>query len=147
MSWLPVDCAAKSILEFTRIDSDQPANQPQEQDLVYHILNPKRFHWTRDMLPSLSKTSLDFKILSTEEWMDKLRNSDKDPAKNPPIKLLGWFESKYGGDANTRQGKVLSHQTEASQRDSKMLREVPDVTDAKYMGLVIERLRRQWESA
>jgi hypothetical protein len=150
MSWLPVDYAAKSILELAKINIDQASTQPLEksdQELVYHILNPKRFHWTQDMLPSLSKAGLNFQILPTAEWMQKLRASDKDPAKNPPIKLLGWFEGKYGEEASSRQATVLAYEAAASQRDSKSLREVPDVTNVQYMSVVIERLRKHWEGA
>ncbi|KAK1499486.1 hypothetical protein CCUS01_00211 [Colletotrichum cuscutae] len=108
MTWLPVDHAAAAILEIINADATpQPSERDTDPDLVYHVLNPTRFHWTRDMLPSLSEAGLRFEILPTNQWMDKLRQSKRDPKKNPPIKLLDWFESKYGRTASAKKG-VLS---------------------------------------
>src|SRR6478735_8846332 len=95
MSWLPVDLAASTILDLSSTARPDPS-------LVYHILHPQRFHWGKQMLPAMAAAGFKFETLPTSEWMDRLRSSDRDPAKNPPIKLLDWFESKYGNKASTK---------------------------------------------
>ncbi|KAH6653363.1 hypothetical protein BKA67DRAFT_518762 [Truncatella angustata] len=149
MSWLPVDFAASGIIDLSGVKPKSPLRTLSDvifdTDLVYHVINPHRFHWTRNLLPSLKQSGLDFQSLPTEEWMEKLRSSDKDPAKNPPIKLLDWFEGKYGAGARARPSGSLTHQTDATQRDSETLRNVPDVTDVKFVQLLIQKLRERWD--
>ncbi|KAF2827772.1 acetyl-CoA synthetase-like protein [Ophiobolus disseminans] len=147
MSWLPVDYAARIILDLCGVTntSSQPevASRP---DLVYHVLNPTRFHWTRDMLPSLAAAGLKFEVLPTDQWMERLRKSDQDPERNPPIKLMDWFESKYGHGASTTNKGVLEFVTDQTRRDSETVGSVPDVTDTAYLSKVIERLKKHWNA-
>lgn len=142
MTWLPVDCAASIILDVCKPDC--AAARASDPDLVYHVLNPTRFHWTKDMLPALSAAGLQFESLPTDQWMDRLRSSDRDPKTNPPIKLLDWFESKYGRAASTKPKGPLEYKTEKTGRDSESLGNIPSVTDDKYMGMVIDRLQKRW---
>jgi thioester reductase-like protein len=150
MSWLPVDHAARIILDCCDVatpssDLDTPSViETSPFDLVYHVLNPTRFHWTRDMLPALAAAGFKFETLPTDRWMDRLRNSDRDPKKNPPIKLLGWFESKYGHGANTKNEDPLVYQTEKTSAKSESMRDIPSVTDVQYVRKVIERLQEEW---
>ncbi|KAK7443699.1 hypothetical protein CaCOL14_012347 [Colletotrichum acutatum] len=144
MTWLPVDHAATAILELVNANvAPRPSERVTDPDLVYHVLNPTRFHWSRDMLPSLSEAGLHFEILPTNQWMDKLRQSERDPEKNPPIKLLDWFESKYGRTVSANKG-VLAYSTEETERDSPTLRELPDVTDIRFITTLVERLKARW---
>lgn len=145
MTWLPVDLAAGTIIDVTGLNGSDPPDQ-SGPELVYHVLNPTRFHWTRDMLPALAKAGLKFEVLPTDEWMERLRNSDRDPTKNPPIKLLDWFESKYGNTANKTQKGVLEYITQETQRDSKTLRSVLDVTGVPFVQMMIERLGKHWHA-
>ncbi|KAL1592893.1 putative NRPS-like protein biosynthetic cluster [Nothophoma quercina] len=142
MTWLPVDYAASIILDVCQ--PSRAEARATDSDLVYHVLNPTRFHWTRDMLPALAAAGLEFESLPTDQWMDRLRNSDRDPKKNPPIKLLDWFESKYGGAASTKPKGPLEYITEETGKDSESLGQIPDVTDSKYMSMVIDRLKKRW---
>ena len=142
MTWLPVDYAASIILDVCKPDC--AATRASDSDLVYHVLNPARFHWTRDMLPALSEAGLQFESLPTDQWMDRLRNSDRDPKKNPPIKLLDWFESKYGSAASTKPKGPLEYLTKETGKDSVSLGQIPSVTDSKYMSMVIDRLKKRW---
>ncbi|KAF4986560.1 hypothetical protein FGRMN_10788 [Fusarium graminum] len=146
MTWLPVDLAASAILDLASLSSKPTADRSLDSDLVYHILNPARFHWTREMLPSMEKAGFKFETLPTSEWMDRLRNSDQDPSKNPPIKLLDWFEGKYGNKAASSAEKgPLDCLTEKSRQDSETLRNVPDVTDVDYVRMMLERLQAHWK--
>ncbi|KAI1128311.1 hypothetical protein F5Y10DRAFT_240709 [Nemania abortiva] len=145
MSWLPVDRAATAILELVGIaENGKPSDLASESDVVYHVLNPTRFHWTRDMLPSLAKAGLEFEALPTGQWMERLRNSDRDPARNPPIKLLEWFESKYGRGKSTTQSGGLVYLTEETRKNSETLRNVPDVTEVRFVQMMLGRLQKHW---
>ena len=80
--------------------------------------------------------------------MDRLRSSDRDPSKNPPIKLLDWFESKYGNKASTKaETGPLDYLTDVSREDSNTLRNVPDVTDVEYIKMMLGRLQKRWEQS
>ncbi|KAI1737362.1 hypothetical protein F4680DRAFT_451172 [Xylaria scruposa] len=148
MSWLPVDCAAAAIVELTGVaKSGKTSNTVLNSDVVYHVLNPQRFHWTRDMLPSLAKAGLEFETLPTDQWMERLRSSDRDPTKNPPIKLLQWFENKYGHGKSTTQSGGLVYLTGETRSNSEILRNVPDVTQVEFVQMMLGRLRRHWTNA
>ncbi|KAJ4323817.1 hypothetical protein N0V84_004163 [Fusarium piperis] len=146
MTWLPVNLAASAILDLANLGANTLADRSLDADLVYHVINPKRFHWSQDMLPSMTSAGLKFETLPTSEWMDRLRNSDRDPSKNPPIKLLDWFEGKYGPKAASSAEKgSLDYLTEKSRGDSETLRSIPDVTDVKYVEMMLGRLKTRWE--
>ncbi|KAI0531865.1 hypothetical protein GGR58DRAFT_492106 [Xylaria digitata] len=145
MTWLPVDCAAAAIVELTGVaQNSKPSDPVLNSDIVYHVLNPQRFHWTRDMLPSLAKAGLEFEILPTDQWMERLRSSDRDPTKNPPIKLLEWFESKYCRGKSTTQSGGLVYLTDETRKNSETLRNVPDVTEVGFVQMMLGRLRKHW---
>jgi thioester reductase-like protein len=141
MSWLPVDTAASIILDLTSAQHTD-ATDPS---LVYHVVNPHRFHWTRDMLPAFAAGGLEFEALEVGEWMKRLRASDRDAVRNPPIKLLDWFESKYGEKAALKPSAgPLVYETARTERDSETLKGVPDVRDKAYVGRMVGRLRGKW---
>ncbi|SCO81624.1 related to nonribosomal peptide synthetase MxcG [Fusarium oxysporum] len=145
MTWLPVDLAASTILDLAKLGAQSPSDRSSDPDLVYHILNPVRFHWANDMLPSMTKAGFKFETLPTDQWMDRLRNSERDPAKNPPIKLLDWFEGKYGNKAASSAEKgPLDYLTDKSREDSETLRNVPDVTNVEYVKMMLGRLQARW---
>jgi hypothetical protein len=144
MSWLPVDYAAQIILDVCDLSEASLPNRARRHDLVYHVLNPSRFHWTRDMLPVLADAGLTYEALPTDQWMERLRNSEKDPVKNPPIKLLDWFESKYGRSVSAGKKGVLEFVTKETRKDSVTLSAIPHVTDRAYMRMVVDRLKERW---
>ncbi|RGP81756.1 hypothetical protein FLONG3_141 [Fusarium longipes] len=146
MTWLPVDLAASAILDLSNLTTTPTTDRSSSPDLVYHILNPIRFHWTNQMLPAMTAAGFKFETLPTSEWMQRLRDSDRDPSKNPPIKLLDWFESKYGNKASTKaETGPLDYLTDLSREDSVTLRNVPDVTNVGYVNMVLGRLQKHWE--
>jgi hypothetical protein len=115
-----------------------------DTDLVYHVLNPRRFNYAKELHPALREAGLEFEALPPTEWMERLRNSEKDPSKNPPIKLLQWFESKYGNGKSDQAGGDLLYLTDKTQRDSPTLQKLPDVTETQYVKKMLERLQRYW---
>jgi thioester reductase-like protein len=86
LTWLPIDLVAKSMVEI--------CHAARRQD-VYHVVNPKSFHWTRDLLPMLESAGLRFELVSAQDWLARLAASNPDPSVNPTIKLLDFFKTKY----------------------------------------------------
>lgn len=153
MTWLPVDYAATVVLDLAKIpvefDTTSTRNNSitGDPDLVYHVLNPDRFHWTREMIPALANSGLPFELLPTSQWMDRLRKSEKDPVKNPPIKLLNWFEEKYGSTESSAKTETLEYLTSETLKASPTLGALPRVTDDKFVKCMIDRFREHWDSA
>jgi hypothetical protein len=98
------------------------------------------------MLPALSAAGFRFEAVATEEWMERLRRSDRDPERNPPIKLLDWFESKYGRGGSTKAKGPLDYLTEETRRRSEAMGRIPDVTDVRYVKLMVDWLEREWRA-
>ncbi|KAK7182281.1 hypothetical protein DPSP01_006993 [Paraphaeosphaeria sporulosa] len=148
MSWLPVDYAARIILELSNVTDASSSSLHVEgnprADLVYHVLNPTRFHWTRDMLPALKAAGLNFETLPVDQWMERLRTSDPDPEKNPPIKLLGWFESKYGRGASKGNKGALVYETEQTGKRSASVGQIPSVVDGEFVRRMVGWLQKKW---
>lgn len=94
VSWLPVDVCGEGIVELTMGERGTKG----EAGLVYHTLNPHKIHYTYDFIPALRKTGMlpEFESVSPQEWLRRLRASEQDPALNPSIKLLKFWEEKYG---------------------------------------------------
>ena len=93
--WLPVDTVAHGVTDISLSDAGSG---------VMNLVNHQSFHWTRDLLPALHATGLDFEEVGQKEWVDRLRASNPDPVANPPIKLLEFFASKYDNDNPKRSG-------------------------------------------
>ncbi|VUC24080.1 unnamed protein product [Clonostachys rosea] len=85
--WLPVDIVARAFADISLSDS---------ADIVFNLVNRNSFHWTDDLLPRLREAGLHFSQVDQQQWPKQLRESNPDPAVNPTIKLLKFFESKYG---------------------------------------------------
>ena len=127
VSWLPVDYAAKSIVELVNLPAS-PADCP-----VYHVLHPTRIPWS-SILTSLQTTHLEFKRVPRHDWLKALRASDADEHRNPSRKLLAFYEAKYGGEKEkTGAGLCVDKTVEVS----RWLREMPVVGEglvAKWIG-------------
>ncbi|KAL5342841.1 hypothetical protein BJX70DRAFT_409789 [Aspergillus crustosus] len=116
LSWTPVDTIASSIIEATL--------SPTASE-VLNITNPTLNHWTRDLLPLLKQTGLTFDALPKREWLARLRASNPDPTRNPPIKLIDFFTSKYDNDSPSR---VHLYDTKKSQSAAPSLRNAAGLT-------------------
>ncbi|KAJ6117340.1 hypothetical protein N7512_007065 [Penicillium capsulatum] len=142
-SWLPVDQCAQAI---TGIALDVE-NASSEVDLVYHLVNPQNFSWKKDLLPALKKQSLlsDFEIVSPQEWLQKLASSEQDPEKNPSIKLIDFWKSKYGGatKAQSEDGGLCFETTRTTQ-DSPTLALVKDPVSQGLIQRYIESWMKRW---
>ena len=123
-------------------DSTSSIDQPDESSVVYHIVNPRLFRWTHDLLPALRDSGLEFETVSQREWVRRLRESDKDPETNPTIKLLDFFEEKYDNDKPGREGLVFL--TERTGRRSEVIRSGYDVVESGLVHKFVDSWRREW---
>ncbi|PWY78192.1 acetyl-CoA synthetase-like protein [Aspergillus heteromorphus CBS 117.55] len=76
-------------------NQNQNRKNGYEYDQVYQITNPTAFHWTTQLLPALRAAGLPFQELNPHDWLLRVRGVD-DPVRNPPFKLVEFFERKYG---------------------------------------------------
>jgi thioester reductase-like protein len=124
LSWLPVDDVARVIVEL--------CHAPEPHDL-YHVVNPRLFNWTRDLLPMLRGAGLTFEEVAPQAWLERLAASNPDPALNPTIKLLDFFRSKY---SNPATGPAVLYETRVTEGASKTLKAV-QAPDAALVGKMV----------
>lgn len=126
-SWLPVDAAAKTILDI--------AFKKETECGIFNVLNPRRFHWTWDLLISLRAMGVQFKAEDRHRWLEKLR-SVPDPIKNPPYKLVDFFQAKYRADDPAAARIFVTEKTQAL---SSSLKHVTAL-DQRMLCRVVERI-------
>jgi carbohydrate kinase (thermoresistant glucokinase family) len=131
--WLPVDVVAEAVTEISLSNAGAS---------VMNVVAPKAFHWTRDLLPKLRAAGLEFEELGQREWINRLRKSDPDPAKNPPIKLLDFFAKKYDNDQTVRKG--LQYDTAMAQSFSPALAAAQVLTQDLVTKFVTRFLATSW---
>jgi hypothetical protein len=143
-SWLPVDIVARTVIDLTGINSaDQSISSDlQDPSVIYHLQNPKTFHWTFDLLPALREAGLKFEILGQRDWVQRLRGSNSDPKTNPTRKLLDFFAEKYDNDKMGRKGLVfVTDRTEAA---SGTLRGGFDVIGCGLIAKMVQQWLKVW---
>jgi thioester reductase-like protein len=128
LDWLPVDIEAQAFLESTREENCCQENLP-----VYHVLNPHRQPTWHDMLLWL-KRKADFEIVSPQDWLQRLENSD---TEHPAKKLLGLWKEAYGNGAQGSSVERPSFATEESKKHVPVLRDVKPLDEAY--------IQRVWE--
>lgn len=142
-SWLPVDQCAQAIIDIAL----DVSNASSEVDLVYHLVNPETFSWKNDLLPALKKQSAlpDFEIVSPVDWLHRLETSEQDPEKNPSIKLIDFWKSKYGGDTSQQsEDGGLVFETKRTVQDSPSLALVKDPVSVGLVQRYIETWMKRW---
>lgn len=92
VSWIPVDVVAQTCIDLSYIPVDKA------RDGVFNISNPSNTSWNNEFLPALKAAGLNFEEVTPTEWIARLKASNQDPKVNPPVKLLEFFEAKYGKD-------------------------------------------------
>jgi len=135
VSWLPVDYAAKSIVELVdRACTSTTVSATTSTDCpVYHILHPTRVPWS-SILDALHSAGLPFRPLPRHDWLKALRASDPDERRNPSRKLLAFYESKYAATDEVVRAGLCVDKTIAV---SRWLREAPVVGEelvGKWVG-------------
>jgi hypothetical protein len=145
MSWLPVDLAATAILELGGLVGDHlTGHEPRDPETVYHVINATSFHWAETLLPALAQAGLHFDAVSPEAWLQKVRDGERDPSKNPMIKLIGWAELWIGQMVNTSDSGKSEFAMGESQRLSGVLVKGFKLTDHDYLCKIVSILRDGW---
>jgi thioester reductase-like protein len=123
LTWLPIDVVAQAIVEICH------AGDPHD---VYHLVNPRSIHWTRDLLPMLRGAGLAFESIGAQDWLARLAASNPDPAVNPTIKLLDFYRSKY---AAPQTGPAVFYETTIAESASRTLKTIgpPDASLIRKM--------------
>jgi thioester reductase-like protein len=166
-SWLPVDACAEAVVELafsgrrkaesprTRDDDDDGGGGSEatdaDADLVYHLVNPRTFNWSGDFLPALKKCGAlpDFDIVSPQEWLRRLAESEQDAVKNPSIKLLDFWRSKYGSATVATDSEVpagLTFETTRTLMDCKVLEGVGQPVEDGLVERYVELWMKKWSS-
>ncbi|KAI1446874.1 L-aminoadipate-semialdehyde dehydrogenase [Annulohypoxylon stygium] len=141
-SWLPVDKCAAAILELSGLSPNTKNTAPENIEEVYHVLNPSLFSWSNDLLPALRAAGLKFETVSQREWVRRLRDSKQDPQKNPPIKLLKFFEEKYDNDSAGRSGLVF--ETRVTEKCSETIGAGYDIIGSGILQKCVNQWRLVW---
>ena len=148
--WLPVDTVATTVIDIslppsppprgtsssssvatdlprtttTTTTPSSPASNPTRAPhaVVYNVVNPHTFHWTRDLLPALRAAGLPaFKPVTARAWVRLLAASSPDLDRNPTYKLLAFFRAKYGGEEGVEDKEetetLVSPAEKAGKRD------------------------------
>ena len=95
LNWLPVDTAARAVIEIALNKTDILPGASEESIPVYHILNPSRETTWSDLLTWMKKLSPDFSIVSPAAWVGRLKDLPKTHAST---KLLGLWTEAYSED-------------------------------------------------
>lgn len=111
--WLPVDVVARACVEIG-VGGVAPAG-------VYNVVNPHALSWAEGVLPLLRECGGlgDFEVVGVGEWLGRLRGGD--PERDPEVKLVGFWEGKYGGKGKRR---VVGWETGRAREWSRALAEV-----------------------
>ncbi|KAJ5247834.1 hypothetical protein N7468_002817 [Penicillium chermesinum] len=117
-SWLPVDQCAQAITDISLTTT----SSSQEENLVYHLVNPHSFSWKNDLLPALKKGSAlpPFEVVSPQEWLKKLAGSDQDPEKKSQHQI---YSGQNGGQS---ENAGLVFETKRTTQDCPSLALVKD---------------------
>jgi thioester reductase-like protein len=134
LDWVPVDVAAKSVVEIAFHDNasllqQQSTNGKEneglesEHGIVYHLVAnrfPKTPTWS-DMLAWVQKarsktTKQPFEVVEPEIWLTKFRSLNHHPAKP----LLGLWERAYGGQKHGNKDQLRPTKTFETSRAAKL---------------------------
>lgn len=149
-SWIPVDECAKAVIELSKADEpfsstpDHPCPRCDDgADIVYHVLNPRKFRWTEDLLPALKTAGLDFEIVPQRDWVRRLREAeDQDPRTNSTVKLVDFFARKYDNDEPGRKGLVFA--TERTEKRSRAIWGRYDIINSGLMSKCVSQWSEEW---
>jgi thioester reductase-like protein len=84
IDWITVDYAAAAIVHIMHSTAHHPANKDGS---VFHIVNPRRIHWS-DILSAMRSAGMMFETVAPIEWLEAL---SKD-ASNPAFRLVPFYE-------------------------------------------------------
>lgn len=127
VAWVPVDKLAEILVEVAlQQDPATTWHLRRGEPAMFHIINPCPVEW-KTLYPviatelSRAKAQKGGKVIavSTENWLDRVREDAKKVGEgqkleegemgrylevNPALKLLGFYEGMFGGDAEAEEG-------------------------------------------
>lgn len=109
LDWLPVDVAAKGIVDIAMI-----ASSAKNTASVYHVVQDSSGNDWSDLLRWLAKMEK-FEVVEPAVWIEKLEGKEQHPAK----RLLWLWKKAYGADGGG--GKTVKFNTKQAMRASKAL--------------------------
>ena len=103
VDWVPVDIAAKVMVELLTFLPEQQAGKVE----FHHVVNPREVPWAKLLPTVLHHLPNGIKVVDLPTWVQTLTESMRagnDPEANPAAKLLPFFESL--GDKSVRFPKA-----------------------------------------
>lgn len=131
INWIPVDICSASLVDLALKSSFEISNGQR----VYHLLNPHTVSYD-DYLSFLGAANLDFKIVTTKEFMDTILTS-KD-LNNPLIKLSAFFEQIF---SKKDRSKSTKFETIKTTEICSILKNCPSI-DATLIKLYLNNWRK-----
>jgi hypothetical protein len=117
---VPVDIAAKAILDLAPVDSSQASKEGME---CFNVVNPQVTHWS-DLVAVIQRHYAELgqgtiEAVGFGEWLDELReigavNGADEADRYPALKLLDFFEEMKGDGGNGRWGFATENAVERS---------------------------------
>ncbi|KAI4252936.1 MAG: hypothetical protein L6R42_007772, partial [Xanthoria sp. 1 TBL-2021] len=139
LDWLPVDIAAKAVLEIAEsMNHHNGAADAETGCPVLHILNPSPTPTWSDLLKCIraASPSLDLQTLPPREWLGRLEAfGDELPAK----KLVGLWKGAFGdgkgegGDGQGGENRPMEFEMERAREMSTTMRDVGPL-DGEFLG-------------
>ncbi|KAF9310103.1 hypothetical protein BG003_008935 [Podila horticola] len=142
VDWVPVDDVAGAVLEFA-LDTPRTTS-------VYNLVNPKSISWSEfvDILRRALPTTK-FDVVPYSKWVEGL-SKDLDSGeseevikkRNPFFELIPFLQQSASKDGADADDKALVFTTDAAQRDSSVIRNLPAIDDA-----LVRKYLRGWQRA
>lgn len=138
LDWLPVDIAAKAVLEAampkeSNMKTTSPAETSASNIQIYHILNPNTKPTWLDLLSWLQRLSPErFAIVPPAEWVTQLDNLSGEAASHPARKLLGLWKDAYAGDEKEGNKETVVFEMEKTKGAVSAMRDVRPVGEALF---------------
>jgi len=96
-SWLPVDIAASIVIELSLQQGEEETGEKQQH--FFNVWNHNTISHNNDLLLALKACGVRFEAVPQKEWVERVRSGTQDPEQNPAVKLLPYFEARFGNDA------------------------------------------------
>jgi hypothetical protein len=90
--WVEVGVVASAVVDSCHFICDDSGEC--EGSLLYNIVHPRSFSWKDGFLPRLREAGISFEIVGFNEWLERLKWSERDVEKNPSSFLFGFWEEQ-----------------------------------------------------
>lgn len=99
LSWLPVDVAAKAVIQALNANRGGQELGTSEDGLdserVLHIVNNDRTTRWSDLLQWMHEDGVLFEVVQPREWVKRLEPLQKQRHDHPALRLLGMWQERY----------------------------------------------------